>query len=799
MKNSDTTTNLLGFKVLIVLYSVICLIPRFEAIDPIGSQWVYLGIVNLLGLGLIFSQRENSALGKFPKVFLWFFGAYLFFFIVSGVSTFNAINFSEGVKDIARVGITLVAVFNIYIFFTIAPKQLFEFLVRTIHIVVLLVGIQIMYNFIDNWNTPRNGALLKGSELLFGNRNVGAASLIIQLPFIIWGVIMHIGRWRYVSVVTLFVGFTATFYIGARTAMLSAVLIFSLLIIYIVIDGIRTGTLSRKLKYPLLPIILVLIAGFLLVTNSNRIDESESNSYTTIIGTKTVEKKEEIIDTAPAQSSIAGVDSGRFVYYEMALSDFKAHPIMGVGLGNWKLASKDLYFSKSEVDRFLYPLRVHNDYLQILAETGLLGFLPYLLLFVILTGSILLLFFKNQNDESRWVYLVLIFALMAYGLDATINFPMERTPIQGLFAMIAAVILAFKGASEKSTVSQEENATRTIPFVPVLLGLSILGATAAVVSFTKYQSYVNQNYILADTMGKNLMTANYTYTYSQAKNRLDGFYKIAGVGRPNEHVMAMYAMSEGNDKLALTHLDKSIALAPNHYESKMLKAIIYGQREKNLDSAIYYAKQGFEKYPAIKNNYVLLLNAYHEKGDTVNYFKTYDARLERFPNDVKQWKAKATRVFEYYKDADKAMAVVNDAIKANPSDSSLSKFGERFTSRKREVDIRSWYKKGFDLIKENNYVAAKEEFLKILEVTPSNNPTLLNLGIIEIKMKQYEASAQHLTKVIESNAFADGRPEYNRGLAYERLGETEKSKRDYRVSKRKGYALAQKLPKSKLE
>jgi Flp pilus assembly protein TadD len=71
------------------------------------------------------------------------------------------------------------------------------------------------------------------------------------------------------------------------------------------------------------------------------------------------------------------------------------------------------------------------------------------------------------------------------------------------------------------------------------------------------------------------------------------------------------------------------------------------------------------------------------------------------------------------------------------------------------------------------------------------------LGII--KLKQYEDAVIHLTKVIDGKAFKDDRPEYNRGLSYERLGEMELSKAEYRRSKSLGYPLAQKLPESKLK
>lgn len=799
MENSRDTVNLLGFKLLIVLYCIISLVPRFEAIDPIGSQWFYFGVINLLSLIFFYNNRTLPVLHNFSKVAFWFFGVYVVFFVACLISIFGSLNISEGVKDIARVGITLVGVFNLYLIFKVAPHRLFEFLVKTLHIVVVIIGIQIIYHFIDNWSVPRTGPLLKQTELLFGNRNVTAAFLSITMPFIISGVLKHSGRWRVMSLLTLFVSFTALFYVGARTAVLSATIIFSLLILYFIIDGVRSGALVQRLKYPLLPIIGILIAGFLLVTNSNRLDRSKANSYKNILTTSSRVVNGAAAVSGPAQSAASRTSDVRLTYYKIALDDFKKSPIVGVGLGNWKLGNKDLYYSQSNRDRFFYPLRVHNDFLQILAETGIIGFIPYVLLFIILSGGVLLLFFKNQDSEKRWTFLILALALMAYGLDASINFPLERTPIQGLFAILAGIIVSLIETKDLKMKSTSEKPLSNLPFVPVLLGLGIVGSVATVISFVKYQSYVNQNYIVADTGSQNLMTADYVYSYGQAKNRIDGFYEISGAGRPNEHVMAMYAMSEGNNKLALQHLDKSIAIAPNQYESKMLKAIIFGQRQKSLDSAIYYAHQGFEKFPAIKNNYVILLNAYREKGDTVNYFKTYDARLERFPNDVQQWKAKATRVFEFYKDTDRAAAIVDQAIKLNPNDSSLVLFKEKYTSRKNEGAIRSWYKKGFDFINEKKYPEAKKEFLKILAVTPSNNPTLLNLGIIEIKMKQYEAAAQHLTKVIDANAFRGGRPEYNRAVAYERLGKSEQSKRDYRVSKRKGYKLAQNLPKSKLE
>ncbi|MFT5893037.1 MAG: tetratricopeptide (TPR) repeat protein, partial [Dokdonia sp.] len=385
-------------------------------------------------------------------------------------------------------------------------------------------------------------------------------------------------------------------------------------------------------------------------------------------------------------------------------------------------------------------------------------------------------------------------SLLAYGFDALINFPLERTPIQGHFVVLASLILAFF-----YSIYKKEDAKKVVIGMPVIIVLAVFALSASIITYIKYKSYVTQNYVLADTTGKNLMKDTYVMSYDKVAKDLSGFFSLAGVGRPNEHVKGMYAMSEGRLDKALSHLDKAIEEAPNHFESTMLKGIIYGQRKINNDSAIFYANIGFEKFPAIKNNYIILLNAYRAKGDTISYFKTIDTFLERSPDDISQWQLKSQRVMDFYNDTDGAIAVIDEALEKNPDNQTLIAYREKYTVKNNATDIKDWYAKAFEFIKQKKYTEAKVEFLKILEVTPSNNPTLLNLGIIEIKLKQYEATVEHLTKVIDSKKYKDGRAEYNRGLAYERLGQKDKAAIDYRQSKKLGYKLALKLSDSKLK
>lgn len=794
MGKNEPKLDLLIPKALILLYLIIGLVPRFKAVDPIGSQWFYFSVINLLGLFYVYANRLEIAFFAKQRHISIFFGSYILFFILGVLSLFGALNLSEGVKDIARIATCLVAVMNLFLIFKIAPKQLFEFVVKVSHITVLLIAVQVIWVFLDA-NVSRNTFLLKETALsTYGTQNATAATLAIQIPFVLWGLIKHTGKWKIASIISLLFSISALLLIGARTAVLSAITYIIIFLGYLVIDSIRKKAIAKSFKVILLPFIGIVVVSYLFATNINRIDASKANTFNDLLFAPVLNPDRVAEEQAKQQKGFVSYASGRTVYYEMAFDDFKAHPLLGVGLGNWKLANKDKYFASAKRDKFIYPLRVHNDFLQVLAEVGIIGFLTYFIMFVVLIVCILKLFFTNQNQEIRWMYAVIALALLGYGFDALINFPLERTPIQGHFVILASLILAL------FYKSQEKNETKkTVIGIPVLGLIIVVALGSSVISYMKYRSYVTQNYVLADTSGKNLMTDSYVMSYDKIVRDLSGFFNIAGVGRPNEHVKGMYAMSEGRLDKALTHLDKSIEQAPNHYESRMLKGIIYGQRKMNNDSAIFYAKQGFEKYPAIKNNYVILLNAYRAKGDTVNYFKTIDKRLEDNPWDISQWQLKSERIIEFYKDTDRAIAVIDEALEKNPDNIDLIKRREKYTVKNSATDIKDWYAKAFDFIKEEKYKEAKVEFLKILKVTPSNNPTLLNLGIIEIKMKQYEETVKHLTKVIDSKKYKDGRAEYNRGLAYERLGQKDKAARDYRKSKKLGYKLALKLDESKLK
>ena len=71
----------------------------------------------------------------------------------------------------------------------------------------------------------------------------------------------------------------------------------------------------------------------------------------------------------------------RLRYYEDVLTHITKNPVLGVGIGNWKLSSID--YDKEDIEGYIVPYHAHSDFIQLGAELGFVGFLLYLGVFLL--------------------------------------------------------------------------------------------------------------------------------------------------------------------------------------------------------------------------------------------------------------------------------------------------------------------------------------------------------------------------------------------------------------------------------
>jgi len=103
-------------------------------------------------------------------------------------------------------------------------------------------------------------------------------------------------------------------------------------------------------------------------------------------------------------------------------------PLLGVGIGNWKINSID--YSKDIIAEYRVPYVVHNDFLQIAAEIGIFGAIAYIY-FVFFPFLISLKQFFYKKDFTLYFLIYLIIGV--YIVDSLLNFPLDRVVIVMFF------------------------------------------------------------------------------------------------------------------------------------------------------------------------------------------------------------------------------------------------------------------------------------------------------------------------------------------------------------------------------
>jgi len=117
----------------------------------------------------------------------------------------------------------------------------------------------------------------------------------------------------------------------------------------------------------------------------------------------------------------------------------KNNPLIGVGLGNWKI--KSIEYDRLNMSSYVVPYHVHNDFLQIGTETGVLGILLYLSIFIFIGLKSFIRSIDIKNKFS-YEYMAIGLSLMVYFIDANLNFPHARVINQLVFIFLIAYFIS---------------------------------------------------------------------------------------------------------------------------------------------------------------------------------------------------------------------------------------------------------------------------------------------------------------------------------------------------------------------
>lgn len=566
----------------LALYLLIDFLPHFNSIEISNTQFFYLSLVNIVAFGYFFKNKIAvfynyplfSQVGLIQII-------YITFIVLSGCSLFFAKNLSLSIISFSQILVVFFIIVNLILLFRdrlyLLPKIAF-----VIGVSVFLQSVAQLGNFLKNFdNITLALNELKGNT---ANVNIFAASLNVKIPFLIIGILQYENWKKWFLIITFFLSTFIVVLISSRSAYLG--LFFELILF--VIAYFKINSFSKKTFYTtlyiILPVLLSIVLANMVFKQGDNIGRFESvNNRILQIG-----------DIKEASAA------ARLSYWENASEMIAKNPITGIGLGNWKVES--IPNEKKIIDEAFISAHTHNDFLEIVTETGILNGIIYLSLF-------LLLFFTNAKsifkkiDKDKNIALLVLLLLTGYFIDAFFNFPLYRPTMQIAFAFM--IVISHLNMNNKRTLNTSSS--------KIGLGLFILSLFVTGIMYTEFKASQLEFKI------------KYDQPALSSKEILSTFPAIAQIGIYGESFYQHAAIAAFNEK-DLVAAEKYFKLANtvNPYNGVSNWYLHKIEKTKNNDEQAYaLIKAAFYARPRTLNFYLDGLMMAAKKKDTTEILKIH--------------------------------------------------------------------------------------------------------------------------------------------------------------------------------
>ncbi len=355
---------------ILIALTFIVIVIKNESINLLNDKVFYLMLFLLLSylINLIFSQNFFLSYQRVIK----------FFFICFFVLSFKFLS-----NNIEKKYIDNIYKFWAITLFIVAFDTIFE----------LTMGFNILGNVSK---MPGRIASFTGDELIIGN--FFAALSLIALSFIFYKSNKNI---LYIFLVSL-IFILISLLIGERSNFLKTSIIIFLFIFF---------TFRFRLKY-IAAFLFLTLASIILILNFNK--DYKLRYYDQMTGlNKWQLNKLHQLNIFNKEAVFLNFQNSQYgAHYNVAKEIFLDNPIFGIGIKNFRIESykkkyDDLDHKFNHLRGATHPHQIHYE---LLAETGLVGYLSFILFMIIS----LIFFFKNfKNNKNIYEFSGMLFVIIS--------------------------------------------------------------------------------------------------------------------------------------------------------------------------------------------------------------------------------------------------------------------------------------------------------------------------------------------------------------------------------------------------
>ena len=468
-----------------LIYSIFILIPfltniKSEAFDlnivpsllkELSSLLLLISIfllwaMKVINTGEVFVKNSNIYI---PIIAFIIYSGVSYFFVTDTVNFFQYFLFY----------ILCISIFLTLFNFSFEKKD-FIFLVNIFIYSALYVSIFgiLQFNFPDLmpvYDTTNGGGG-------FGNKNFGGQYVAVMIPFVFMKLFNGKNFQKNLNYFfVLFVSFIYLFYVAAMQILVALVSVLFLFPFFYLIDRYKNKN-KRLIVFQKSSIVKILITVLILLSALQVVKFFESQYYdrqtqsSSANVTSNDSKKSTSDYSLQNFSSKVSNSNGRIQLWINSIEMFKDNPLFGVGTGQWYLSYFD-YANKKVIDSlWTYQQRAdhpHNEYVKILTELGLVGFLIFLTFFFIVFIQIykyLLTPVSTYRVEVlSLVASFLIFTFLAFFSRLSAVFVI---PFLG-FSFLGLALSFTNNDYKKITFRKNFKVLISIPLIPILFILYI--------------------------------------------------------------------------------------------------------------------------------------------------------------------------------------------------------------------------------------------------------------------------------------------------------------------------------------
>jgi O-antigen ligase/tetratricopeptide (TPR) repeat protein len=366
----------------------------------------------------------------------------------------------------------------------------------------------------------------------FANKNLASHFVVMTIPLsFLMFVVTKSKRLSFVYSLVTFFALWYVIMITARQAYVAVFVELLVLVLFLFFDYVKNNnTFLKSIQHIKIKIITFVFLIFSLFIVGN----FSSDGFNLSKGNK-LEKV--------AKISLEG-GSARIPAWKNTIEMIKDHPIAGVGIGQWQ-EYYPLYYDASAPDVIFGDktrlTKAHNEYLEMFANVGLIGFLPLLWVFISVFKST----WNNlKGNDDRGRVLAISLGMVGFTVVAFFSFP--------IWAYVSAFILfIFIALLVNMTSTVEKKHIVPINKKYYLIFSSVVLLIFSLVFFYSYQWIKSEHYRVVAINKSNANDFDLAILYSVKSSDLNPY------NQQNLNQLGSYLLKNGKEEESVPYLIKS--------------------------------------------------------------------------------------------------------------------------------------------------------------------------------------------------------------------------------------------------